>query len=126
MTKKLLAGVLVCALLMGSSAFAQSPEERMEHLFSHGKRETFFCSGRLVKLRVAPNANKMHGRAVLGDQFRLLDSFGEWVRVEMTDVLPENRDARKGMTGWIHVDHIACACDMKAAEEAAFDETEKE
>ena len=114
--KKLFAGVLACVVLLGSCALAESAEERIEHLFSHGKREVFYCSGRLVKLRTAPNANRMHGRAMLGDQFRILDSFGEWVQVEMTEVLPENKEARKGMTGWIHADHIACACDLEAAE----------
>ena len=73
-----------------------------------------------VKLRVAPNANKINGRAALGDQFKLLDSFGEWVRVEMTDVQAGNEDARRGMTGWIHVDHIACACDLEAQQEESI------
>jgi len=118
MTKRLLAGAIACALMLGTGALAETAEERIEHLFSHGKREVFSCSGRLVKLRIAPNANKMHGRTVLGEEFILLDSFGEWVHVEMTNVKPENEDARRGMTGWIHVDHIACACDLEAAEEA--------
>jgi len=115
--KRLIAGLMICAVLLGSCALAETAEERIEHLFSHGKQDVFFCSGRLVKLRVAPNANRMHGRTVFGEQFKLLDSFGEWVHVEMTDVLPENEDARRGMTGWIHVDHIACACDQEAAQE---------
>ena len=126
MTNRLLAGVLVCLDLLRSCALAEHVEDRIEHLFSHGKREVFFCSGRLVKLRVAPNANRMHGRAMFGERFRILDSFGEWVRVEMTETLPENKDARKGMTGWIHVEHIACACDLEAAEQEAADEPENE
>ena len=109
---------LFCVIMMGSCALAETAEERIEHLFSHGKREVFSCSGRLVKLRTAPGANKMHGRTVFGEEFVLLDSFGEWVRVEMTKVNPDNEDARRGMTGWIHVDHIACACDMETAKEA--------
>jgi len=121
MTKRLLAGVLACMMLLGSCAIAEQAEERMEHLLSHGKRETFFCNGRLVKLRVAPNANKMNGLTRAGEEFIILDSFGEWVYVEMTKVLPDNEDARKGMTGWIHVDHVDCICDVIMAElEAAF------
>ena len=116
--KRWIAGVLFCAMLLSSCAFAESMEERIEHLFSHEKKEVFSCSGRLVKLRIAPGANKMHGRTVFGEEFILLDSFGEWIRVEMTKVNPDNEDARRGMTGWIHVDHIACACDVEAAQEA--------
>ena len=116
MKKRLLAGVLACMMLLGSCALAESAEERIEHLLSHGKRETFFCNGRLVKLRVAPNANKMHGLTKAGEEFIILDSFGEWVRVEMTKVLPDNEEARKGMTGWIHVDHVDCICDVIMAE----------
>ena len=118
MIKRLFAGALAGMMLLSSCALAQSAEERLEHLLGHGKRETFFCNGRLVKLRVAPNANKMHGLTKAGEEFIILDSFGEWVRVEMTKVLPDNKEARRGMTGWIHLDHIACTCDLEAAQEA--------
>lgn len=118
MMKKLLAGVLAGMMLLGSCALAKTAEERMEHLFSHGEDAVFFCTGRLVKLRVAPNANKMHGRTVFGEEFIIIDSFGEWLRVEMTKVNPDNEDARRGMTGWVHVDHIGCACDLEAEQES--------
>jgi len=117
MKKKWMAFALACAMLLGACAAAQDAEDRIEHLFSHGKRAEFFCSGRLVKLRVAPGANRMNGRTVLGERFILLDSFEDWVRVEMTAVKKENEDARRGMTGWIHVDHIACSCDLELAGE---------
>jgi len=117
MKKKLLAGVLACAMLFGTAACAESVEERMEHLKSHGKRAVFTCSGMLVKLRIAPASEKMHGRTVVGDQFKILDSFGEWVHVEIVKTTPENKDARRGMTGWIHVDHIACECDLEETAE---------
>ena len=125
MKKRLLAGAIACAMMLGTGALAETAEERIEHLFSHEEQAVFTCSGRLVKLRVAPNANRMHGRTMLGEEFKLLDSFGEWVRVEMISVKPENEDARRGMTGWIHVDHIACACDLEAAKEEADNMTEK-
>ena len=116
--KRWMACVFCCVMLLSSCAFAESMEERIEHLFSHEKKDVFSCSGRLVKLRIAPGANKMHGRTVFGEEFILLDAFGEWVRVEMTKVNPDNEDTRRGMTGWIHVDHIACACDMEGVQEA--------
>ena len=123
--KRWITCAIFCAMLLGACALAESMEERIEHLFSHGKQDVFSCSGRLVKLRIAPGANKMHGRTVFGEEFILLDAFGEWVRVEMTKVKPDNEDTRRGMTGWIHVDHIACACDMEAAQEAeSIPETE--
>ena len=124
MMRRLLAGALACMMLLGSCALAESAEERIEHLLGHGKRETFFCNGRLVKLRVAPNANKMHGLTKAGEEYIILDSFGEWVRVEMTKVLPDNKEARKGMTGWIHVDHVDCLCDVIMAELEAITEAE--
>ena len=120
-----MACVLCCAMMLGACALAESMEERIEHLFSHAEQDVFFCSGRLVKLRIAPGANKMHGRTVFGEEFILLDSFGAWIRVEMTKVNPDNEDTRRGMTGWIHVDPIACACDRKTAQEAeSIPETE--
>ena len=123
--KRWITCALFCAMLLSACALAESMEERIEHLFSHEEQDAFSCSGRLVKLRIAPGANKMHGRTVFGEEFILLDSFGEWIRVEMTKVNPDNEDTRRGMTGWIHVDHIACACDMEAAQEAeSIPETE--
>jgi len=128
MKKRLIAGALACAMLLGSFACAEEAEsvqERIDHLLSHGRRSEFVCSGRLVKLRVAPGSNKMNGRTVKGEAFIILDTFGEWVHVEITKKMPENEDVRRGMTGWIHVDHIACACDLEAAESEAADMTEE-
>jgi len=119
--KRWMAFVLLCAFLVGNCALAEHTEERLEHLLSHDKQDIFTCSGRLVKLRIAPNANKIHGRTVFGEEFMILDSFGEWVRVEMTKVNPDNEDARRGMTGWIHVDHVACACDPETEGESALE-----
>lgn len=128
MKKRLLAGVLACAALFGGFACAEEgfdAQERIEHLLSHGKRAVFSCSGRLVKLRVAPGANRMNGRTVMGETFTILDTFGEWVHVEIVDRMPENEDARRGMTGWIHVGHVACECDMEAAEPEAAQQEAK-
>jgi len=125
MKKRLLAGMLACTMLLGAAACAESVEDRLEHLLSHGKREVFSCSGRLVKLRVAPAANHMNGRTVMGEEFTILDTFGEWVHVEIVKTLPGNEDARRGMTGWIHVDHIACACDLEAEQESESDQESK-
>jgi len=119
MKKSLAVFMMLCALLYGACALAEDTQGRMDHLLGHGKRAVFSCSGRLVKLRMAPGAHKMHGRTVMGEQFVILDTFGEWVRVEMVETKPENDDARRGMTGWIHVDHIACECDDQAAEDEA-------
>ena len=110
--------MLACMMLFSVGAYAENAEERAEHLLGHEKRDVFFCSGKLIKLRVAPNANKMHGRLNAGDQFMIIDSFGEWMRVEMTRVGSENKEARRGMTGWVHVDHIACSCDLEAEQRA--------
>ena len=117
MKKRGLAGMLACAMLFGALACAEEGTrvtERIEHLMSHGKRAEFTCAGRLIKLRIAPAANKMNGRTVEGEKFIILDTFGEWVQVEITQKKPENEDVRRGMTGWIHVDHIACECDLIA------------
>ena len=116
MKKRLLAFALACVMLLGAGAYAEEIEERIEHLKSHGKKEVFYCSGRLVKLRVAPGANKMNGRAVKGEQLAILDTFGEWVHVEIVEKMPDNEDARRGMTGWIHEDNIECSCDIVKAE----------
>ena len=125
MKNRWLAIVLTCVMLFGTGALAQNMEERTKHLLEHEKRDVFFCSGKLVKLRVAPNANKMHGRLTVGDQFEIIDSFGEWMRVEVTEVSSGNKEARCGMTGWIHVDHIVCLCDMEE-EQTAESSTEEQ
>lgn len=128
MKKRVLAGVLACMMLFGALACAEETvdaAERIEHLMSHGKRAAFSCSGDLVKLRTAPGANKMNGRLIVGDTFTIFDTFGEWVRVEVVEKMPDNEEARRGMTGWIHVEHVACECDLIAeAIEAALAELE--
>ena len=111
MKKRLFICVLICVLMAGTGALAETAQERIEHLKEHGKKAVFSCSGSQVKLRVAPGANRMHGRSESGDRMRILDSFGEWVYVEIVETAPGNEEARRGMTGWIHVDHVACACD---------------
>ena len=122
MKKRVLAGAMACALLLGAGAYAEEgfdAQERIDHLLSHGKRAVFSCSGNLVKLRIAPAANRMNGRMAEGDEFTILDAFGEWVHVEVVDVPPDKKEARRGMTGWIHAENIACACDMEEAEDEA-------
>lgn len=129
MKKRGLAGVLACAMLFGALACAEETDdvaERIEHLMSHGKRAEFTCTGRLIKLRVAPAANKMNGRTVEGEKFIILDTFGEWVYVEITQKKADNEDARRGMTGWIHVDNIACECDLIAEALAELEAAESE
>ena len=124
MKKKLLVCVIAYAMLLGSCALAEETakvQERIDHLLSHGKRAEFVCAGDLVKLRIAPGANKMHGRMVPGEAFRILDTFGEWVHVEIVDTMPNNEGARRGMTGWIHAEHIACACDLETEQDAESD-----
>ncbi len=114
MKKRLLAGAMACAMLLGVGAYAEEgfdAQARIDHLLSHGKRAVYFCSGMLVKLRTAPAANRMNGRMMEGDTFTILDTFGEWVHVEIVDVTPDNEEARSGMTGWIHEENIACVCD---------------
>lgn len=122
MKKRLLAFALLCMMLSGAGAFAEAMEDRLAHFESHGRRAVFFCSGRLVKLRVAPGANKMHGCTAEGEEFRILDTFGEWVHVEITKSHADNDQSRKGMTGWIHAEHIACECD---AEQTALETSEE-
>ena len=116
--KKGLACVLFGAMLLGSIAMAEGLEERIDHLKSHAPRTVFACVGDQVKLRVAPNAKKMHGRMRQGEQFMLLDTFGEWLQVEVVQATPDNPNSSRGMTGWVHVDQVACPCDLAAMQEA--------
>ena len=121
MKKRLLAIALLSMMLLGTCACAEEMADRLEHLESHGRKAVFFCSGRLVKLRVAPGANKMHGGTAEGEEFKILDTFGEWVHVEITKSHADNDQSRRGMTGWIHAEHIACECDLEPEQD-----TEKE
>lgn len=115
--KKWLACALFGAMLFGG-AMAEGTSDRAEHLMSYAPRTVFSCAGDQVKLRVAPNAKKMHGRMRKGEQFKLLDIFGEWVQVEVVQATPENPNSSRGMTGWIHIDQVICPCELAKMQEA--------
>jgi len=111
MKKRLLTLALACMLLCREGAFAQSAEEKLLHIMEHPPRTVFICSGDLVKLRVAPNSKKMHGRMEKGERFIVLDAYGEWVQIEIAQSTPDNPNTSRGMTGWVHVDYVACPCE---------------
>jgi len=86
----------------------------LAHLLTHDDKAICTSTADLVKVRIAPGSDKLHGRMMEGEQFVIIDSYKEWLRVEIVNATPENPDSRRGMTGWIDPAYADCGCDEAA------------
>lgn len=86
----------------------------LSHLLAHGEENLFTVTADLVKLRIAPASNKLHGRLMPGETFEIIDRYKDWVQIEVTYSYSDNPDSRRGMTGWVDPAYIDCGCDEAA------------
>lgn len=121
--KRVLALGMVLGMLLTNEALAakvsyiETEEDEayhLEHLKTHAQTTVYTCTGVPVKVCVAPGSKKIHGRMILGEQFVILDTYKDWVRIQIVSAAPGNPDSRKGMTGWIDPSYADCGCDEEA------------
>jgi len=86
----------------------------LAHLLTHDDKAVCICTADLVKVRIAPGSDKLHGRMMEGEQFVIIDSYKEWLRIEIIGATPSNPDSRRGMTGWVDPAYIDCGCGEEA------------
>ena len=86
----------------------------LSHLLAHEDETLFTVTADLVKLRIAPASNKLHGRLMMGETFEIIDHYKDWVQIEIVSARPDNPDSCRGMTGWVEPAYIDCGCDEAA------------
>lgn len=84
-----------------------------EHLRTHEAGTVFTCTGDYVRIRIKPASIKICGRMLTGEEFVILDSYKNWVRIEIINATPDNPDSRRGMIGWVDAAYISCGCETE-------------
>ena len=72
-----------------------------------GDYETAYaCTANNLRVRTAPETGTVIGHIEKADRFRLLETSGNWVRIQVTFTAKTSPDSWVGLTGWVSGDYI--------------------